>query len=181
MRAPAEGGELHNGVGGGGVKTCRHGGSPGSFDESARRLSHEELAVARLLAQEGHHVRSQAEHRGMRTGDLLACGTEVEVKSFQRRAPGARQPSPASVANKLLDARGQGAVAVVWAQGSGLSAAQARAGYTLFSEVVARQGAGKLKAARVVGDGFDVSFRVQPSVRAPANSRPPKPGTKMSP
>jgi hypothetical protein len=143
------------------LHACRHVGRPGTLDESARRLSHEELAVARVLVQEGHQVSSQAERRGTRTGDLMVCGTEVEVKSFAPVQSRARPASPESVANKLLRAKGQGTVAVIWAKGSGLTPVGARAGFALFSDVAARQGAGGLRAARVIGDGYDVSFLVQ--------------------
>ncbi len=62
---------------------CRHHGAAGSFDESERRASHDELAAAQILAAEGHQVRTVAERRGARTADLTACGTSVEVKGFR--------------------------------------------------------------------------------------------------
>ncbi|HET9060259.1 MAG TPA: hypothetical protein VFN61_10090 [Acidimicrobiales bacterium] len=177
-------------VPGSGLDVCRHAGGPGTFDESARRLSHEELAVARLLANEGHNVRSQAERRGVRTGDLVVCGTEAEVKSFlplqgpplQSRA---KPATPESVANKLLRASGQGSVAVIWAKGSGLSAAGARAGFGLFSAMAARQGATGISAVRVIGDSYDLSFRAQPRVLAGSPRSPrhagPVPASGRSP
>lgn len=146
------------------LQACRHAGRPGFFDETARRLSHDELAVARVLVQEGHRVSSQAERRGARTGDLVVCGTEVEVKSFLPRSDRAGAPSAESVANKFLRAKGQGMVAVIWAKGSGLTQTQARAGYALFSDAAARQGAGGIRAARIIGDGYDMSFSVQARV-----------------
>lgn len=144
---------------------CRHGGRPGSLDEAARRLSHEELAVARALVHDGHHVRSMAERRGARTADLLACGTSVEVKAFLPAGlrPGG-PPTAKALANKLLDARGQGAVAVIWAVGSGLTQARAREGLGLFASRAAQEGTGKLRAARLIGDGFDISYRAPPSL-----------------
>lgn len=145
--------------GGADVWHCRHIVSPGSVDETARRVSHEELAVASLLAAEGHHVLTVPERRGARTPDLVVCGTSVEVKSFQslaERPTGA--PRAKQVANKLLDARGQGAVAFIWAGRSGLTADAARQGYMEFCDVAAREGLGRLRMVRVVGDGFDLAL-----------------------
>ncbi|MGC8626177.1 MAG: hypothetical protein ACP5VR_01265 [Acidimicrobiales bacterium] len=150
---------------------CHHPhGRTGQYDESARRASHSELAVARLLVAEGHDVKTVAEVRGVRTPDLVACGVPVEVKAFatldQREgsAPRARH-----LANKLLDARTQGAVAVVWGLGSGLSEATARAGFSLFCEKAASTGLGlsQLRSVRVVGDGFDISFSPVLGLRSP--------------
>jgi hypothetical protein len=141
---------------------CHHPpGMPGSFDETARRLSHEELGAAQLLVSEGHDVRSLAERHGPgakgRTPDLLACGMGVEVKTFLPPAErGGRLPEAATVANKLLDARGQGCVALIWAKGKGLGRTTAEEGYRLFCAAAATEGLGKLKAVRIVGDGFDV-------------------------
>lgn len=158
---------------------CRHQGRPGTYDESVRRASHEELAVAHALVAEGHHVRTVAERTGARSPDLFACGVAVEVKSFlslddrQGRAPSAK-----SVANKLLDARGQGDVAVVWGRGSGLTEATARAGYRFFCEKALEGGLGRLKAARIIGNGFDISFRPQAEIRlarSEAARRPTRP------
>jgi hypothetical protein len=151
---------------------CRHPGVAGSFDESARRASHDELAVARALAAEGHQVRTVAERNGARTPDLTACGTSVEVKGFQtleqRRG---RPPSPRSVANKLLDARGQGTLAVIRAGDSGLAKATAQAGYALFCEHAAERGLGRLRAVRVLGKDFDLSFAAVADVRQARQAR----------
>jgi hypothetical protein len=145
---------------------CRHHGTTGSLDESQRRASHEELAVALALAAEGHQVRTVAERKGARTPDLIACGTSVEVKAFQTlEQRSGRPPSPRSVANKLLDARGQGALAVVQGGDSGLTKATARAGYAMFCEHAAQKGLGRLRAVRVLGKGFDMSFGAIADVR----------------
>jgi hypothetical protein len=144
---------------------CRHTGA-GTFDETARRASHQELAVARVLVSEGHDVRTVAERWGARTPDLVACGTSVEVKAFHGLADrNGRPPTTNAVANKLLDARGQGTVAVILATGSGLSAATAEAGYGRFRNLAAAQGLGKVRAVRILGDGFDVSFRARADLR----------------
>jgi hypothetical protein len=145
---------------------CHHGGADGSFDETARRASHEELGVAKVLVAEGHNVRTLLERKGARTPDLVACGTSVEVKAFQSlQQRDGRPPRPEHVANKLLDARGQGAVAVIWAGASGLTQATAQAGYGLFCERAREKGLGLARAVRVIGDGFDISFRPSADLR----------------
>jgi hypothetical protein len=119
--------------------------------------------VAKVLMAEGHNVRTVLERKGARTPDLVACGTSVEVKAFQSlQQRGGRPPRPEHVANKLLDARGQGAVAVIWAGTSGLTQATAQAGYGLFCERAREKGLGRARAVRVIGEGFDMSFK--PSV-----------------
>jgi hypothetical protein len=139
---------------------CHHTGGAGSLDETARRASHEELGVANVLAAEGHNVRTVLERKGARTPDLVACGTSVEVKAFQSlQQRGGRPPRAEHVANKMLDARGQGAVAVIWAGTSGLTQATAAAGYGLFCERAREKGLGRIRAVRVIGDGFDMSFK----------------------
>jgi hypothetical protein len=151
--------------------SCHHGGGPGSYDESARRASHEELAVARALVADGHEVRTLAETRQARQADLEACGVPVEVKSFLSLADRqGRPPRSVSVANKLLDAAGQGALAVVWGCGSGLSEADARSGYRLYQATARARGMAPEMPARLIGDGFDISPQVTPPRRewAPA-------------
>lgn len=146
---------------------CQHSG-PGTYDESARRVSHSEYAVAQLLVQEGHHVRSVPESRGAgKTPDFVACGALVEAKSFESLAERrGRPPSAEGVANKLMQASEQGAVGIIWAGASGLSQATARAGYLLYCRHAVVHGLGKLESARVVGEGFDVSFDPVADVRA---------------
>jgi hypothetical protein len=116
-----------------------------------------------MLVAEGHNVRTLLERKGARTPDLVACGTSVEVKAFQSlQQRDGRPPRPEHVANKMLDARGQGAVAVIWAGTSGLTQATAQAGYGLFCERAREKGLGRIRAVRVIGEGFDMSFK--PSV-----------------
>ena len=159
---------------------CRHPVGPGSFDETARRASHEELATAKVLVAEGHSVRTVQERKGARTPDLMACGISVEVKAFQSlEQRGGRSPRPEHVANKMLDARGQGAVAVIWAGTSGLTRATAEAGYGLFRERAREEGLGRIRAVRVMGDGFDLSFR--PVAEISAARRGPVPGRQPRP
>ncbi len=150
-----------------GLSRCRHAG-PGTYDETARRVGHAELAVAELLMKEGHHVKSLPEGRGPgRSADFLACGVLVEAKSFMPLAErSGRSPSAQAVANKMLDARGQGAVAVIWAVGSGLPEPVARSGYLMFCERARLSGLGRLRSVRVVGEGFDVTFDPVVDLRA---------------
>jgi hypothetical protein len=163
----------------GGPWPCRHHGATGSFDESARRASHDELAVAQVLAAEGHEVRTVAERSGARTPDLTACGTSVEVKAFQTlEQRGGRPPSARSVANKILDARGQGAVAVVRAGDSGLTKATAQAGYALFCEHAVERGMGRLRGVRVLGKDFDISLAAVADVRQARQARQARQGRR---
>lgn len=138
---------------------CRHLHRPGGgrLDEAARRLSHEELSVALLLASEGHEVRSLAEtRRGGRHPDLLACGTPLEVKSFAPAAERRREPTPYSVFNKLVDAAGQAAHVVLVGTGSGLSADTARRGVARYAGDRSR--GPTLSSVRIVGDGYDLAW-----------------------
>ena len=130
----------------------------GRLDESARRLTHEELAVARGFASEGHVVRSLRPRRGgPRTSDLQVCGREVEVKSWEALGAGRDQPpTPRSVVNKLIQADGQAPIVVLYGRGSGLTAGTATAG---MAEYARRHAAGGIGSVRVLGDGFDLGWR----------------------
>jgi hypothetical protein len=174
------------GAGTGAPWLCQHEPAAGTFDESARRASHEELAVARVLVAEGHQVRTVPERAGARSPDLVACGTSVEVKAFLGlEERGGRPPGPRAVANKVLDARGQGAVAVLWAGTSGLSPATARAGHALFCDRALGEGLGRLRAVRVIGPDFDISLSPAAGLRearqARLNARGPSPSPATQP
>jgi len=135
--------------------------APGALDETARRLSHEELHVARVLAGEGHDVRSLPESRGRgRTADLEVCGSAVEVKSWlpleERRGIA---PTPISVVNKLISAEGQSAAVVLSAVGSGLTHEAASAGVARYATM---RRSCSIAAVRVLGDGFDLSWERSP-------------------
>lgn len=164
-----------------------HGPSGGRLDESARRLSHEEFAVAALLAGEGHLVRSLAEpRRGGRQADLSVCGQRVEVKSFTALPDRDREPGPRSVFNKLVDAAGQAPHVVLVGTGSGLSAGSVRQGLARYSQ---RSGVGgTLRSIRALGDGYDLAWATRPErqverpvERVPDRStiRPPDPGPRF--
>ena len=141
------------------------------MDESLRRLSHEEFAVATLLASEGHAVKSLAEGRGGGpVADLGVCGSYVEVKSWQSLGErGGRPPTSRSVLNKLLKAADQAPRVVLYAKGSGLLASEARRGVEMYAGGLGRPGP-RLRGVRVVGDGFDLSWNRRPGLRlAPGN------------
>jgi hypothetical protein len=123
-------------------------GPAGQLDESARRLSHEELAVARLLVGEGHHVRSQAT-ADRPTADLSVCGRETEIKTLN---PGA---TSRTVANALRRAAGQGRDVIVDARQSGLLRLAADHGVAAFAARSDRSG---IERVRVLGNGFDRSY-----------------------
>lgn len=149
-----------------------------SLDESARRLTHSEYAVAVQLAAEGHRVRSLPDRRGAgRVPDLDVCGTGVEVKTWlPPEDRSGRPPTARSVFNKLADARGQGATTVLWAKGSGLQALDAQRGVELFA---ASGRFGGITTVRVLGDGFDLAWGRPPDLgvmaRRASPGRPPGP------
>jgi hypothetical protein len=138
---------------------CAHEGvSTGYLDETARRLSHEEYAVGRRLAAEGHAVRSLATSReGARRADLEVCGQRVEIKSWlpisERQG---RPPTPRSVLNKLIDASEQADICVLYGRRSSLTPATVREGIGLYA--ARRPTLGGLRAVRAIGDGFDLSW-----------------------
>lgn len=136
---------------------CHHGPGYGRLDERARRLSHEELAIAQRLVADGHQVRSRSDFSPSgRTPDLDVCHTTVEVKTLLPRElrPQGRPASWRSVANKLADACGQGPHVVIWARGSGLDEAAARRGLTQ-----AAVHSPDLRTVEIVGDGFELHVR----------------------
>lgn len=157
----------------GDVLACRASHPPGrgGLDETARRLSHEELRVAETLASEGHAVRSLAEARSHgRTADLEVCGEPVEVKSWLSLADrNGVAPGWRSVVNKLISAEGQSSVVVLSAAGSGLSATDAATGIARYA---AERPVSRIRSVRAIGDGFDLSWGRGPGIeRRPAPSR----------
>ena len=138
---------------------CAHdGGTTGYLDETRRRLSHEEYAVARCLAAEGHAVRSVATSRkGTRQADLDVCGQRVEIKSWLPLAErDGRPPTPRSVLNKLIDASEQADICVLYGRRSSLTAAAVREGIGLYAD--RHSWPRGLRAVRAIGDGFDLGW-----------------------
>jgi hypothetical protein len=138
---------------------CDHGGAPGTFDERARRVNHDELAAAELLVAEGHAVRSLPEPRGHGPRpDFDVCGLLVEVKTLvpQDERPGRRPANDRSAYNRLLSGIDQAPVTLLMTQGSGLRPADAAAGMQRFAM---RPRAGKTLAVRIVGDGWDLAWK----------------------
>lgn len=142
-----------------GSSSCRHpAGVPGSFDERARRLSHAEFAVARVLIGEGHDVRSLPQGRSLgRTADLEVCGVETEVKSLQAGA------TSWTMENQLTRAIGQGQAVIVDARASGLKRRWAERGVERFS--ARRSWLGLVTSVRVIGDGYQLSYDRRDLVR----------------
>ena len=119
--------------------------------------------MATALAGEGHMVRSLGEARGGgRRPDLEVCGAAVEVKSWLPAGERGRLPTARSVLNKLIDASGQAGMVVLNAKGSGLRAGAARQGLALYSARRAAGADGGLRAVRVIGDGFDLTWSRRP-------------------
>jgi hypothetical protein len=138
-----------------------HQAAAGHLDETARRLSHEELAIAELLVAEGHDVRSVPEsRRGGRRADLSVCGAAVEVKSFLALDDRTRQPGARSVYNKLADAAGQARHVVLIGRGSGLSPAAVRQGLARWARRAGPEPV--LDSVRAVGDGYDLTWSCAP-------------------
>jgi hypothetical protein len=126
-------------------------GHRGRLDESARRLSHEELAVARLLVREGHDVRSVATGAEP-SADLTVCRRETEIKTPRWGA------TSATVNNGLRRARDQGTDVIIDARQSGLGRLAAQKGVADFA---GRPDRGRVECVRVLGAGFDLSYRPQ--------------------
>ena len=164
----------------GGIIACTpgaHSSGPTAVDERARRLSHEELAIAELLAGEGHRVVALRERRGGgRNPDLAVCRKPVEIKSFDAladRRNGA--PTEWTVRNKLLEAqrKDQAPTVILNGRGSGLSEQAARDGVAAFAGTGT---VGRVRGIRVVGDGFDLawSLRLVRDVGIAAVPSPPR-------
>jgi hypothetical protein len=131
----------------------RHGhpaGQEGTFSEKERRLSWEELTVARILVSEGHQVRARRERSGFgKTADFDVCGVATEVKTLE---PGA---TSATLCNAVKRGREQGEVVIVNATNSGLPGHWAERGVERFAS---KGEFGKLEGLRILGAGYNLTY-----------------------
>jgi hypothetical protein len=135
-------------------------GTPGTFDESERRVPWDELLVARFLVEDGHVVRSLAARSGRGpTADFDVCGIRTEVKTLD---PGA---TSRTVLNALRRGREQGDTLIVNATDSGLSKVAGERGVGRFS---GRGDLGRVGHVCVLGDGFVLSYSRRDLLRMPA-------------
>jgi UDP:flavonoid glycosyltransferase YjiC (YdhE family) len=144
--------------------SCRHPrDAPGSFDESGRRVTWPELEIGQLLAAEGHRVRAIPDGRGRgKIADFEVCGVTTEVKTLSPRA------TSTTLANALRRGREQGEMVIVNAAVSGLARHWADRG---VKEFAAKRDLGKIQGVRVIGAGFELSYRRADLMRAA--ERPP--------
>jgi hypothetical protein len=125
-------------------------GQIGTFDESDRRVSWEELVVARLLVQSGHRVRALDERRGQGpTADFDVCGLMTEVKTLD---PGA---TARTLVNALRRGKEQGDAVIIDASRSGLSRAGAQRGAARFA---VGGDLGRAGHVCVLGAGYALSY-----------------------
>jgi hypothetical protein len=127
------------------------------LDESERRLSWAELAMARMLVGEGHRVRALPERGGHGpTADFDVCGVKTEVKTLD---PGA---TARTLVNALRRGRQQGEAVIVDATGSGLSRPLAERGVAHFA---VGGDLGDVGQVRVLGAGFSLSYGLRDLTR----------------
>jgi hypothetical protein len=125
-------------------------GQEGTFSEKERRVSWEELTVARILVSEGHRVRAQREGPGFgKTADFDVCGVKTEVKTLD---PGA---TSATLSNAIRKGREQGEEVIINATNSGLPRLWAERGVDRFAT---KGDFGKLGSLRVLGAGFELNY-----------------------
>jgi Contact-dependent growth inhibition CdiA C-terminal domain len=125
-------------------------GQEGHFSERERRVSWEELTVARILVSEGHRVRALKDGPGHgKTADFDVCGIKTEVKTLE---PGA---TSATLVNAIKRGRQQGEELIVNATSSGLQRHWAERGVERFAGLGEL---GKMERLRVIGAGFDISY-----------------------
>ena len=108
---------------------------PGTLDESARRLSHDEFAVAQQLASEGHDVHSLATAPRVAAERRTCWCAEPRWRSSRGSAGRAQAESAGSQVGgqQAAASRGSGATVVLNGQGSGLSEAAARRGVEMYA------------------------------------------------
>jgi uncharacterized protein YukE len=126
------------------------GGSGGTIDQSGRTFSPGENKIASTLESEGKNVKALPESNveKVRTPDAEVDGVPTEFKSIQ---PGAQANT---VNNRLADADGQAANAVIDARGSGLSESDARRGLARYLG----GHPGRMTYIRIIGDGYNIEW-----------------------
>ena len=129
----------------------QHGaGKEGTFSESQRRVSWEELTVAHILVSEGHNVRALPVRPGHgKTADFDVCGVTTEVKTLD---PGA---TTQTLVNALKRGKDQGEHLIVNATNSGLRRQWAERGVERFA---GKGDLGKIQGLRVLGAGFELAY-----------------------
>lgn len=166
MTAPGAVGERASGdriVGSAGGRHRHEPGLPGTFDESPRRLSWDELQVAQRLVAEGHQVRSLPEGRELgKTADLEVCREPAEIKTL---GPGA---GSRTLTNALIRASAQAPEAIIDASRSGMSRASAEIGVARFSQ---RCRPGRIQEVRVFGADFELAYQAADLARMAALAR----------
>ena len=126
------------------------GSGGGSIDQSERTFSPQEQKIADTLNSEGKNVKALEEKNlpKVRTPDAEVDGVPTEFKSL-RSGAGAN-----TVNNRLADADGQAASAVIDARGSGLSESAARQGLARYLGAHP----GRMTYIRIIGDGYNIEW-----------------------
>lgn len=118
------------------------------IDESDKIFSHQEKAIADLLASEGKTVKSLLETNQGRTADAEVDGIPTEFKSL---VIGATNSTVKNLINSSIR-RGQARKIIIDARGSGLTEAEANLGLQRAKNI----SRGKIDSVRIIGDGYDL-------------------------
>lgn len=119
------------------------------IDESDKIFSHQEKAIADLLASEGKTVKSLLEKNQGRTADAEVDGIPTEFKSL---VIGATNSTVKNLINSSIRRGGQARKIIIDARGSGLTEAEANLGLQRAKNV----SRGKIDSVRIIGDGYDL-------------------------
>jgi hypothetical protein len=106
----------------------------GKIDESARKFSPDERAIADTLAKDGHDVTAVVERQGAgRNPDAMVDGKPVEFKTM-KETPGSNMDSGTvkNILDKSAKGGGQAPEIIIDARGINLSAEEAQAGVQRF-------------------------------------------------
>jgi len=125
--------------------------SLGRIDESARRFSPEERAIAEILASEGKVVYAQAETKLKRTGDAIVDDIVVEFKSLAKME--ADSETVRNTINNSIRRGGQARHIIIDVRDAGLTEVDAIRGLARTKNITR----GMIDSIRIIGDGFDVT------------------------